>query len=131
MIQIPEEEFFERVADGARLSSEAVGAPSKLKAQIYSALMLREAATGPLASFTPDQGRRRPLMRLRRAGANCARGRTGEIVEHLPRVPRARTSRESGQGAHLLAELPLRKIPRALIRSIRSFSQTQTDFGNS
>jgi hypothetical protein len=52
MIQIPEEEFFERVADGAQLPSDADGAPSKLKAQIYSALMLREAVAGPLASFS-------------------------------------------------------------------------------
>jgi hypothetical protein len=52
MMQIPDEEFFERVADKAQLSSEAAGAPSKLKARIYSALMLREATAGPLASFT-------------------------------------------------------------------------------
>jgi hypothetical protein len=52
MTQIPDGEFFERVADQAQLSSDAVGAPSKLKAQIYSALMLHEAATGPLASFS-------------------------------------------------------------------------------
>jgi hypothetical protein len=52
MMQIPEEKFFERVAGELQPSSEAVGAPSKLKAQIYSALMLREAATGTLSSFT-------------------------------------------------------------------------------
>jgi hypothetical protein len=50
--QIPEEEFFERIADGAELPSESVTAPSRLKSQIYSTLMLRQAATGPLASLT-------------------------------------------------------------------------------
>jgi hypothetical protein len=50
--QIPEEEFFERVAAGAELDSEPVTAPTKLKSRIYSALALRQAAGGPLASLT-------------------------------------------------------------------------------
>jgi len=49
---IPEEEFFERLLDGAQLPSEPVKAPAKLKAQVYSALMRKQAATGPLASFS-------------------------------------------------------------------------------
>lgn len=49
--QIPEEQFFERLADAAQLPSGAAKASSKLKARIYSTLMLREADTGPLASF--------------------------------------------------------------------------------
>jgi len=50
--QIPEEEFFEQVADGVELPSALVKAPSKLKSQIYSMLTVRQAATGPLASLT-------------------------------------------------------------------------------
>lgn len=61
MIQIPEEEFFERVADGTQLPSLPVRAPSKLKAQIYSALMRRQAATGRLASFSQTRAAGRAL----------------------------------------------------------------------
>jgi hypothetical protein len=49
---IPEEEFFGRLADAAQLPDEPVRAPAKLKSRIYSALMLREAATERLASVT-------------------------------------------------------------------------------
>ena len=49
---IPEEEFFERVAAAAEQHSEPVTAPTKLKSRIYSALALRQAAGGPLASLT-------------------------------------------------------------------------------
>lgn len=50
--RIPEEEFMEQIAERAPLPSEAVNAPSKVKSRIYSALMRRQAAAGPLASFT-------------------------------------------------------------------------------
>jgi len=49
---VPEEEFFERLADAAQLSDEPIRAPAKLKSRIYSALMLCEAAAGALASLT-------------------------------------------------------------------------------
>jgi hypothetical protein len=49
---IPEEEFFELVAAGAEPASASVAAPTKLKSRIYSALMVRQAAGGPLASLT-------------------------------------------------------------------------------
>jgi hypothetical protein len=61
MMQIPDEKFFEHVADEVQPSSEGVGAPSKLKARIYSALMLREAAAGPLASFSRTKAAGRHL----------------------------------------------------------------------
>jgi hypothetical protein len=50
--RIPEDEFFERVAVEASLYSQPATAPSKLKSQIYSALMQRQAASGPLSSLT-------------------------------------------------------------------------------
>jgi len=61
MTQIPEERFFERIADRVRLPSEVRPAPSKLKARIYSGLMLRQAAVGRLASFTRMKAAGRPL----------------------------------------------------------------------
>jgi hypothetical protein len=50
--RIPEDEFFERVAVEEILYSQPAAAPSKLKSQIYSAVMLCQAASGPLASLT-------------------------------------------------------------------------------
>jgi hypothetical protein len=50
--RIPEDEFFEWVAVEEILYSQPAAAPSKLKSQIYSAVMLRQAASGPLASLT-------------------------------------------------------------------------------
>jgi len=48
----PEEQFFEQIAERAPQPSESASAPSKLKSRMYSALMRRQAASGPLASFT-------------------------------------------------------------------------------
>jgi hypothetical protein len=59
--QIPEEEFFERLAAGAEVPAEPVTAPSRLKSRIYSALALRQAATGPLASLTESRAAGRGL----------------------------------------------------------------------
>jgi len=47
----PDEEFFRAVAEGGN-GSEAVSAPSSLKARIYSALVSRQGETAPLMSFT-------------------------------------------------------------------------------
>lgn len=50
--QIPDDAFFEQLAASDEMHPELVAAPSTLKSRIYSALMLAEAAAGPLASFT-------------------------------------------------------------------------------
>ena len=59
--QIPEDQFLEQVAAADDAHPEAAAAPSKLKSRIYSALMLAEAATGPLASFTETKAAGRKL----------------------------------------------------------------------
>ena len=54
MPNLPDEEFVERIADGVELmQSEA--APARLKAGVYSALMLRQAESGPLMSLTETE----------------------------------------------------------------------------
>ncbi len=50
--RIPETDFFDRIAEQTSQPAPGEGAPAKLKSRIYSALMLHEAATGPLATFT-------------------------------------------------------------------------------
>lgn len=54
MPNLPDEEFIERIADGVELTEPEV-APSRLKAKVYSALMLRQAETGPLMSLTETE----------------------------------------------------------------------------
>jgi len=51
MSNLPDEEFLERIADGVELT-EVELAPARLKAKVYSALMLQQAETGPLLSLT-------------------------------------------------------------------------------
>jgi hypothetical protein len=51
MANLPDEQFMERIADEAELT-ESLAAPTRLKAKVYSALMQRQAATGPLMSLT-------------------------------------------------------------------------------
>lgn len=51
MSNLPDEEFLERLADGMELAEQEL-APARLKAKIYSALMLKQAETGPLLSLT-------------------------------------------------------------------------------
>src|SRR5258708_15956692 len=51
MSNLPDEEFLERIADGVELA-ELERAPARLKAKVYSALMLKQAETGPLLSLT-------------------------------------------------------------------------------
>ncbi len=52
-----EEQFFEQLADG---TPETL-APSRLKSRIYSALMQREAQTGPLRTVTETEAQGRAL----------------------------------------------------------------------
>jgi len=51
MSNLPDEEFLERIADRVELA-ELERAPARLKARVYSALMLQQAETGPLMSLT-------------------------------------------------------------------------------
>ena len=48
---LSDEEFFRGVTEASG-TSEALPAPSALKAKIYSALVCRQAETGPLMSLT-------------------------------------------------------------------------------
>jgi hypothetical protein len=56
MPNLPEENFMERIANGVELT-ESEGAPARLKAKVYSALILRQAETGPLMSLTETNAR--------------------------------------------------------------------------
>jgi len=51
MASLPDEQFMEWIADEVELT-ESLAAPARLKAKVYSALMQRQAATGPLMSLT-------------------------------------------------------------------------------
>src|SRR5258708_38305398 len=51
MPNLPDHEFMERIADAVELT-ESEPAPARLKARVYSALMLRQVETGPLMSLT-------------------------------------------------------------------------------
>jgi hypothetical protein len=53
--RIPGDEFFDRLTEEAPLPGVPVQAPPRLKSQIYSALTLRQAAAGGLASFTESK----------------------------------------------------------------------------
>lgn len=55
-----EEELLQRIADEADLS-EPTRAPSRLKAKLYSALMLQEAENGPLMSLSEIHACGEPL----------------------------------------------------------------------
>ena len=60
MPNLPDEEFLERIAEETELT-ESVAAPSRLKAKVYSALLTRQAETGPLMSLTESKGGGRKL----------------------------------------------------------------------
>jgi len=51
MPNLPDENFMERIAERVELTESEV-APSRLKAKVYSALMLRQAETGPLMNLS-------------------------------------------------------------------------------
>ena len=51
MSNLPDEEFLERIAERVELI-ELELAPARLKAKVYSALMLKQAETGHLLSLT-------------------------------------------------------------------------------
>ncbi len=53
MSNLPDEEFLKRIAEDVGLTElELEPAPARLKAKVYSALMLKQAETGPLLSLT-------------------------------------------------------------------------------
>jgi hypothetical protein len=51
MASLPDDEFMERIADAVKLS-QSEQAPARLKARLYSALVQRQAQTGPLMSLS-------------------------------------------------------------------------------
>jgi hypothetical protein len=97
--RIPEEEFFELVAVEEGLFFQPATAPSKLKSQIYSALMLRQAASGPLASFAQTRASGHglcffeELVRIAPAGERvkslniCRVCHARVLAEHLEKAP--------------------------------------------
>ncbi|MGH9664934.1 MAG: hypothetical protein ACRD9L_10970 [Bryobacteraceae bacterium] len=53
--ELKEERFFERLAAFEPTAAGGEVAPSRLKSRIYSALLARQAKTGPLASLTESK----------------------------------------------------------------------------
>ena len=53
-----DDELFERLADEVESRQEEQRAPSRLKARLYTALMAREAESGPLRSLSEIEGRK-------------------------------------------------------------------------
>jgi hypothetical protein len=56
MANLPDEQFIERIADEVELT-ESQAAPARLKAKVYSSLLLRQAETGPLMSLPETNAR--------------------------------------------------------------------------
>jgi hypothetical protein len=54
MANLPEEQFMETIAARVELTDSRL-APANLKARLYSALVLQQAASGPLASLTESK----------------------------------------------------------------------------
>jgi len=96
---IPEEEFFEQLAAGVPLPPNRSGAPPRLKSRIYSMLALRQAATGPLASF--DQSKQTgyglcvfeelvriaPVGQAAKSSNICRVCHARVLAEHLEKAP--------------------------------------------
>ena len=53
MPNLPDHEFMEQIAGAVELTESEL-APARLKAKVYSTLMLRQAETGPLLSLTEN-----------------------------------------------------------------------------
>lgn len=51
MANLPDEEFMEQIAGGVEIA-KSEPAPARLKAKLYSTLMLRQSETGPLMSLS-------------------------------------------------------------------------------
>ena len=60
MAYLPDDEYMQRIAAQAELT-DATPAPSRLKARVYSALMLQEAEEGPLMSVAENKSRGQSL----------------------------------------------------------------------
>jgi hypothetical protein len=56
MANLPDEEFMDQIAGRVELPG-GEPAPARLKAKVYSALMLRQAETGPLMSLPETDAR--------------------------------------------------------------------------
>ena len=98
MPNLPDEELMERVADGVELA-ESEMAPARLKAKVYSALMLRQAETGPLMSLPETNARGHKLcvfeelVRIAPLGENakslniCRVCHARVLAEHMENAP--------------------------------------------
>ncbi|HTQ54018.1 MAG TPA: hypothetical protein VMI94_06120 [Bryobacteraceae bacterium] len=96
---IPDDEFFDRLAERAPLPVEPAGAGAKLKSRIYSALMLREAAAGRLAGFAECKAaghglcvfeelvRIAPVSAAAKSSNICRVCHARVLAEHLDRAP--------------------------------------------
>ena len=97
--RIPEDEFFDRLAETAPLDSGPAGAPAKLRSQIYSRLVSRQAAAGGLASFTESKAAGyglcffEELVRIAPVGETaktlniCRVCHARVLAEHMDRAP--------------------------------------------
>jgi len=97
--RIPEDEFFERVADAVELPSDPVKVPSKTKSRIYSMLMLRQAGTSRLASLSQTKAAGHglcffeELVRITPAGERvkslniCRVCHARVLAEHVEKAP--------------------------------------------
>ena len=63
MTNLPEEQFMETIAAQVELM-DSLPAPANLKARIYSALVLQQAESGPLANLTENKTRGKSFVCL-------------------------------------------------------------------
>ena len=65
---IADDSFFERLSRGAEpVEGELANAPSRLKAKVYSALLLQQTASGPLLSVSATEASGRSLCVFEKA----------------------------------------------------------------
>lgn len=92
MAMLPDEEFMELISRGAEWS-EPEPAPARLKAKILSALLARQAKTGPLLSLTVSHARGRELCAFERLVSIAPLGERAKSI-NLCRVCHARVLAE-------------------------------------
>jgi hypothetical protein len=96
---IPEDEFFDQLAERTPPLGSPASASAKLKSQLYSMLMLRAAAAGPLASFTQSKEagyglcvfeelvRIAPVGEVAKSSNICRVCHARVLAEHLDKAP--------------------------------------------
>ena len=98
MPNLPDDEFMERIADGMELATSEV-APARLKAKVYSALVLRQAESGPLLSLPATDAcghklcvfeelvRIAPVGEGAKSGNICRLCHARVLAEHMENAP--------------------------------------------